>query len=165
MGDYVRFAIGKRSTLKTHDGSGARIAISGPGLDDSGELLQAIRRGAYIDVLALQIQVSERVYELSVNADGSIVGLKLPDLFSQDDDTDDSHRVRLDDESKRRTPKPRFDAADVLALRCLCMDEVEAVIDSLFQRFMTKRLARAWASEDLRAIRKSVAARLAARLA
>lgn len=162
-GDLVRFAIGRRSTLKTLDGSGARISLSGPGLDDSGELLQAVRRGAFIDVLALQMQVGERVYELSLNADGGISGVKLPDLFTQDggEESDDEDAEERPRRKRRRGP----DAADVLALRMACLDEVDAVLDALFRRFVTRRLARAWTTEDVRAIRKVVAARLAARLA
>lgn len=160
--EEVRFAIGKRSTLKMLDGAGLRVALSGPGLDDSGELLQAIRRGAFIDVLALQMQIGERVYEFSLHADASIGGLKLPDLLtpggeSEGDDLD------FDEEGPARSR--RADLADHVSLRMMCLDEVEAVVDALYARFVTRRLARAWSTEDLRSIRRAVAARLAARLA
>jgi hypothetical protein len=158
-GEEVRFAIGKRTVLKVLDSSGARITIAGPDLDDSGELLHAVRRGALIDILALQMVLGERVYDFSLSGSDGGITLKVPDLFSTDDEKEP---IGFDDEKpKRPRPKPRqIDAADVLDLRMLCLDDVEGVLDDLFRRFLTRRLARAWHSEDLSSMRATVATRL-----
>lgn len=159
-GEEVRFAIGKRTVLKVFDSSGARITLAGPDLDDSGELLHAVRRGALIDTLALQLVLGERVYELSLSGPDGGISLKVPDLFSAEEDA--AEPVGFDDEKpKRPRPRPRqVDAADVLDLRMLCLDDVERVFDDLFRRFLTRRLARAWHSEDLSSMRSTVATRL-----
>ncbi len=156
-GEQARFAIGKRALLKVLDASGSRVTLSGPDLDDSGELLHAVRRGALIEGLSLQMALGERVYELSLTGSDGGVALKVPDLFSKDEPAGDE--VERDPEQ----PKPRSrrpDAADVLDLRMMCLDDVERVLDDLFRRFVTRRLARAWHSEDLRTIRSTVASRL-----
>ena len=141
--DVVLFAIGKRTVLTTLDEQGARVALTGPDLDDSGELITAVRRGAFIDMLSLQLAISERVYEVSLTADGGFT-VKVPDLSSDGED---------------EAPK-RIDPIDMLDLRLMVLDDVERVIDDLFQRFVTRRLARAWHTEDLSAIRRVIATRL-----
>ena len=45
-----------------------------------------------------------------------------------------------------------------------CLDELEAVVDALFARFITRRVARAWHTEDVATIRKTVSKGLKARL-
>jgi hypothetical protein len=150
-GELVRFAIGKRTVLSSPE-EGARVALSGPDLDDSGELLQAVRRGALIDVLSLQMAMGERVYEFALTSDGGISGLKLPDLMTGED-------------GEGGTGARRPDAADILDLRMMAHDDVETVVDDLFSRFVTRRLAGAWQSEDLRSMRRAVATGLKARLA
>ena len=60
--------------------------------------------------------------------------------------------------------RPKLPLEDILALRMQCLDELEAVIDALFARFITRRLARAWHTEDVAGIRKVVARGLKARL-
>lgn len=163
--NLVRFAVGRRSTLKSLDGTGARVSISGPGLDDSGEMLQAIRRGAFIDVLALQMQIGERIYEFSMYADGGIGSVKLPDLMTPSSEAVDVDEDDMDAPGARGRRRRGADVGEILSLRMSCLEEIECVVDALFQRFVTRRLARAWATEDLRAMRAAVAARLAARLA
>lgn len=157
-GDRVRFAFGKRAVLKTFDASGARVAISGPELDDSGELLHAVRRGALIEALSLQMAAGERVYDLVLTGSDGGVSLKVPDLFSKDEPADTDADAGEDAPPKRRARRP--DAADVLDLRMMVLDDVERVLDDLFRRFITRRLARAWHSEDLKTIRSTVATRL-----
>ncbi|MBM4280263.1 MAG: hypothetical protein FJ137_05735 [Deltaproteobacteria bacterium] len=160
--DLVQFAIGKRAVLKTVDAGGARVALSGAGLDDNGEILQAIRRGAFLDTLALDMSLGHRVYSFTLRADdGGFVGVKLPDLFSEPED-DDGLQDPLGPPKRKRRPKLPLE--DILALRMLCLDELEAVIDALFARFVTRRIARAWHSEDVAGIRKAVARGLKARL-
>lgn len=157
-GEQARFAIGKRAVLKVLDSSGSRVTLAGPDLDDSGELLHAVRRGALIEGIALQMALGERVYEITLTGSDGGVALKVPDLFSKDEPADDD-----DGGDEERAPRPRArrpDAADVLDLRMLCLDDVERVLDDLFRRFVTRRLARAWHSEDLSTIRSTVATRL-----
>ena len=140
-GGVVQFAIGPRVALSTLDGSGSRTTLAGPNLDDSGELYQAVRGGAQIDSLRLHIQVHERVYEATLFADGSLGSVKLP----------------------ADVPKGA-DLEDALAVRSACLDEVERVIDACFHRFLTRRLAKAWADEDLREVKVRVKEALTKRL-
>ena len=159
----VSFAIGKRASLRTLDGTGARVALTGPGLDDNGEILQAVRRGALIDVLALECSIQSRVYAFTLRAeDGGLVGVKLPDLFSEPDEDGDTIEDPL--APKKRKRRPKLPLEDVLALRMQCLAELEQVIDAMFDRFVTRRLARAWHTEDVAGIRKKVAAGLRSRL-
>jgi len=160
----VLFAIGKKATLKTVDAGGAKVSLNGAGLDDNGEILQAVRRGALIDVLALDMSLGQRVYSFTLRSDdGGFVGVKLPDLFSEPEDQDAmALRDPLAPAPKKRRPKLPLE--DILALRMQCLEEVEAVIDALFARFVTRRLARAWHSEDVVGIRKAVAVGLKARV-
>ena len=159
----VRFAIGKRLVLKPIDTGGARVSLNGAGLDDNGEVLQAIRRGALIDSMTLDMALGHRVYSFGLRADdGGLLSVKLPDLFSEPEDQDAALIDPLDKAPRKRRPKLPLE--DVLALRMQCLDELEAVLDSLFARFVTRRLARAWHSEDVTAIRNTVASGLKARL-
>jgi hypothetical protein len=159
----VRFAIGKRAQLKSIDATGAKVALTGPGLDDSGEILQAIRRGALIDVLALEISIQSRVYSFTLRGDdGGLTGVKLPDLFSEPEDNEAVVEDPLAPKKAKRRPKLPLE--DVLALRMQCLAELERVLDALFARFLVRRLARAWVSEDVANMRKRVASGLKSRL-
>lgn len=83
----VLFAIGKKAILKAVDSGGARVTLAGAGLDDNGEILQAIRRGALLDTFSLDMSLGHRVYAFTLRADdGGLVGVKLPDLFSEPED-------------------------------------------------------------------------------
>lgn len=159
----VQFAIGKKAVLKTIDAGGARVTLAGAGLDDNGEILQAIRRGAYVDVLSLDMSLGHRVYSFTLNAsDGGLTGVKLPDLFSEPEDNEAAVVDPLAPPKKKRRPKLPLE--DILALRMQCLDELEGVLNALFGRFVTRRLARAWHTEDVAGIRKAVAKGLKARL-
>ena len=160
----IEVQVGKRAQLKSIDASGARVSLAGPGLDDSGEILQAIRRGALLDVLSLEMSIQSRVYAFSLKADdGGLVSVKLPDLFSEPDE--DSGPIPHDPlERKRQKRRPKLPLEDVLALRMQCLTELERVLDVLFERFVTRRLARAWRTEDVAGIRKHVALGLKDRL-
>ncbi len=160
----VRFAVGKRVQLKTVDATGAKVALTGPGLDDSGEILQAIRRGALVDVLALEMSVQSRVYAFTLRGDdGGLVGVKLPDLFSEPEDAEAAVVDPLAPPRKAKR-RPKLPLEDVLALRMQCLAELERVLDALFERFIVRRLARAWHTEDVAGIRKFVARGLKERL-
>ncbi len=160
----VQFAIGKRAVLKTIDAGGAKVTLSGAGLDDNGEILQAIRRGAYVDVLSLDMSLGHRVYSFTLNAaDGGLTGVKLPDLFSEPEDQDAGIVDPLGPPARKKR-RPKLPLEDILALRMQCLDELESVLNALFGRFVTRRLARAWHTEDVASIRKAVAKGLKARL-
>lgn len=160
----VQFQIGKRAQLKSIDATGAKVSLSGPGLDDNGEILQAIRRGALLEILSLEVSIQSRVYAFTLKADdGGLVAVKLPDLFSEPDE--DEGAIPVDPlEKKKAKRRPKLPLEDVLALRMQCLGELERVLDALFERFVTRRLARAWRSEDVAGIRKRVAAGLKQRL-
>lgn len=161
----VQFQIGKRAQLKTVDATGARVTLAGPGLDDNGEILQAIRRGALLEMLSLELSIQSRVYAFTLRAeDGGMVGVKLPDLFSEPDE-DEAGAIPVDPlEKKKARRRPKLPLEDVLALRMQCLTELERVVDALYTRFITRRVARAWRSEDVAGIRKRVASGLRQRL-
>lgn len=164
----VQFAIGKRAALRSLDASGARVALSGGGLDDNGELLQAARRGALLEVLAIDVAIQSRVYTVTLRADdGGLVGVKLPDLFSEPDEGSPDPTLAPPDPlaPRPRKPKLKLPLEDVLALRMQCLSELEAVLDALFTRFVTRRLARAWHTDDLLRMRGHIARGLKQRLA
>ncbi|HEY4223565.1 MAG TPA: hypothetical protein VGO62_19540 [Myxococcota bacterium] len=159
----VHFAIGKRAQLRTIDATGAKVALTGPGLEDNGEILQAIRRGALVEVLALEVSIQSRVYGFTLRGDdGGLAGVKLPDLFSEPEDAEAAVVDPLAPGKKKRRPKLPLE--DVLALRMQCLTELERVLNALFEKFLVRRLARAWRTEDVAAIRKQVASGLKNRL-
>ena len=159
----VAFAIGKRLSLRTIDATGARVVLTGPGLDDNGEVLQAIRRGALVDVISLDVSIASRVYSFTLRGDdGSIAGLKLPDLFSEPDEDDNVVKDPLEMTKKKR--RPALPLEDILALRMQCATELERVVDALFLNFITRRIARAWVTDDVAHIRTHVAKGLKQRL-
>lgn len=160
----VQFQVGKRAQLRSIDATGAKVSLSGPGLDDNGEILQAIRRGALLEILSLEVSIQSRVYAFTLKADdGGLVAVKLPDLFSEPDE--DEGALPVDPlEKKKAKRRPKLPLEDVLALRMQCLSELELVLDALFERFVTRRVARAWRSEDVAGIRKRVAAGLKQRL-
>lgn len=138
-GGVVQFAVGKRTTLSPLDLDGAKLSLSGPGIDDADEVLAAVRRGALIMTLELQMAIGERVYTFTLRGkDGGISGAKLPDLG-------------VDEKAGER-----LDAADVLSLRMSCLDEIDAVIDALYARFVVRRVATAWEQEDQARVRKKI---------
>jgi hypothetical protein len=157
----VGFAMGEKAVLRPIDAAGARVTLAGPDLDDSGELLQAVRRGALVDTLELQCAISERVYKFTLRAsDGGLATVKLPDLFSEPDDDEPDGLDPLPGEAPKKKSRPKVGFDELLSLRMACLEEIEAVIDALFQRFVTRRVARAWQSEDVHAMRQRVASGL-----
>lgn len=159
----VQFGIGKRMALKTVDASGTRVSLSGPGIDDSGEALQAVRRGALVDTLALDLQIQSRVYTISIRGDDGALTVKLPDLFSE---PEDAEAATVEDPlaPKKKKRRPKLPLEDILALRMQCAEELERVLDALYEKFLVRRLARAWNTDDVARMRKHVATGLKNRL-
>lgn len=133
--ETVAFAIGPRAKLSTVDGTGAKVSLTGSGLDSNQELLQAVQRGALINLLSLDVLVSNRVYSLTLKSDGSVAGLKLPDLFT--DPEEDSK----EQDGRKAKRKPTLPLEDILALRATCVDEVEKVVNGLLKAFLKERLS------------------------
>lgn len=156
--DLIGFGIGKRAKLADVGGAGARVGLAGPGVDGAGEVLAAIRRGALLTELALEMAIESRVYGFTLRADGAVVGLKLPDLFTEPED--DATAVEPAAKPKRR---PKLPLEDVLALRAAATAEAETVVDALFARFMHARVDRVGWARELDKIRMAVTAGLVAR--
>jgi hypothetical protein len=153
----VSFAMGRKTVLQTLDATGSKVSLSGPELDKRGELLQAIHQGALFETLELQMAISNRVYQYTLRGqDGGISQVKFPDMYTESSD-DIGADGATGGSRKRQLP-----AEDLLALRMICLDELESVIDLLFTRFLTRRLAQAWQKQDLFSMRRRVAKGLAA---
>jgi hypothetical protein len=138
VADGLAFAMGKKLSLRALDCTGAKITLSGPGLHDNGEVLQAIRRGATIDLLSLEAALGSRVYAFTINSDGSFSGVKIPDLFTEPESETSEVEDPLKPVKKKRRPK--IPSEDVLELRMMCLDELENIVDALFTEFLTRRL-------------------------
>ena len=111
-------------------------------------------------MLSLEMSINTRVYAFTLRSDdGSLSSVKLPDLFSEPDE-DGSELVG----PKKKHRRPKLPMDEVLSLRMQCLDELERVLDALFARFVVRRVARAWHSEDVASIRARVASGLKARL-
>ncbi|MCP4498408.1 MAG: hypothetical protein GY822_00375 [Deltaproteobacteria bacterium] len=162
VGELVQFAMGKRAVLHPLDETGARVTLAGTDVDGGGELFSAIRRGALIDSLSLVLAIDSRVYEFTMSSkDGGYSGVKLPDLYSEPDEDN----PLFDDEKKAKKPKkPKLPLDAIIDLRMSCLDELEEVLNALFHRFVTRRLARAWLAEDVKSMQKRVQAGLKERL-
>ncbi len=156
----LQIVMGKRVTLRSVEGAGgAKVSLQGAGLDNSGEVLQAIRRGANIDNLGLEMAVGNRVYSFTLSFDGSISGVKLPDLFTEPETEEPTGK-----ESMKPSRKPKLPLEEVIGLRMDCLDELEQVVDGLFSEFLARRLDKdAW-GQDVKAILGSVSQGLQQRL-
>ena len=148
---HVLFAPGQKILLKAADGSNTKVALSGTGLDGSGELHQAIRRGAFIESLGLMLALDGQVYSFVINGmDGSLSGVKLPNLLA-DGETDEEANP-----ASRGGRKLNLPVDEVVFLRAAALQDIEKVLDGLFSLFLTRRLARAFVQEDLSLIRQNV---------
>ncbi len=158
--EIIRIGIGKRLSLKAMHGGDARMAVSGSMLDDSGEVLQAVRSGSYIDSVVLDILVAERIYNLTLNAaDGSISQVKM--RFTFDEKSDGHEFVAEEEESTSAGGKESMDDETTIMIRMSSLDEVEDIVDALFQRFLSRRLGQAFMSQEVNPIRTKVAENLA----
>src|SRR3989338_4823733 len=138
-----RLAIGKRVSLKPLNSEEQKVTIASPKLEDSGEFLQAIRAGAYVESLALDLVIDERIHSFTLNAlDGSLSGVKTQGL---DKSTGDSEEAEI-------------------MIRMSNLDEIEDVLKKIFARFLELRLGVTFMSEEVKAMRESVAEGLKARL-
>ncbi len=164
--ESMQIVVGKKVALRTMDATGARVSLQGAGLGDSGEVLQAVRRGANIDTLAMEMAIGSRVYAFTLGADGGFSGVKLPDLFSEPDADAGAAPGEISAEGGevKRKRRPKIPMEDVLELRMQCLDELEAVIDALFAEFMERRLSSDSWFRDERAIFSCVRNGLAARM-
>lgn len=152
----VQVALGKKVVLRDAAGGGAQASMSGAGLDDNGEVLQAIRRGACVSSLSFDFAIeSSRVYSVTLNVDGSMTGVKLPDLFTEPDE--DAAAVVDPLEKKKKPKRPKLPIEDVFELRMTALAECEAVIDNLYAEFLRRRVdPQEWAN-DVATIRRVVA--------
>lgn len=138
-----RLAIGKRVSLKPLNSEEQKVSIASPKLEDSGEFLQAIRAGAYVDSIALDLVIEERIHSFTLNAlDGSIAGVKTQGL---DKSTGDSEE------------------ADII-IRMSNLDEIEDVLNKTFLQFLDLRLGQTFVSEEIKTMRDSVSEGLKAKL-
>lgn len=153
-GPQIQFAIGDRLKL-AH--AGPTATLNGAGLDNNGEILSAIRRGSFVESLALDFAVGHRVYRLALTSNGTITA-KLPDLFSEPDEDDAAEAAPVDPlaPKAKKAKRPKLPTADLIELRVSVLDEVDAVVDALFGLFLARRLTAFEWQNDLKAIALSV---------
>ena len=160
----VRFAIGKKAMLNASgDHTGPKITLSGAGLEDNGEVLQAIRRGALVESLSLELSIDTRVYAFTLGSDGALSGVKLPDLFTDPDEGQAASEQSIIPTTRKKR-RPALPIDDIVGLRMQCLDELEHVIDSLFETFLSRRLGTTFFTDDVEVIRAAVATGLHNRL-
>lgn len=154
----VQIALGKRLVLRdAYDGGSVQATLVGAGLADNGEVLQAVRRGAVVSSIAFDFAVTHRVYSVTLNADGSLTGVKLPDLFTE---PDEDEAAVADPLEKKKKARPKLPVEDLLSLRMQALGECETVVDNLFAEFLRRRVdPQEWAN-DVETIRRVVAAGL-----
>lgn len=138
-----KLAIGRRVVLKPLNSEEQKVTIASARLEDSGELLQAVRGGAYVESLALDLVIDERIHSFTLNAlDGSISGVKTQGLDKSQGDSQE---------------------ADVI-IRMSNLDEIEDALNRIFARFVELRLGLTFMTESIQAIRDSVSEGLKAKL-
>ncbi|MEI6805698.1 MAG: hypothetical protein WCK49_04235 [Myxococcaceae bacterium] len=138
-----KIAIGRRVSLKPLNSEEQKVTIASPKMEDSGEFLQAIRAGAYVESMALDLVVDDRVHSFTLNAlDGSFSGVKTQGLEKSMGDSVE---------------------ADII-MRMSNLDEIEDAMNKIFAQFLELRLGQTFVSQSIRTIRESVSEGLKARL-
>lgn len=155
----VQFGIGSKVSL-SHETEGANVSITGAYVDHGGEMFSAVKRGASIRTMQLVMAINSRVYTLTLESKNRKITAKLPDLFTDPNKAGETSGEGEELEAvPTRTGSLPLDA--ILDLRMTCLDEMEAVIDALYRKFIEKRVARQWLTKELAEIRTHVAERLA----
>jgi hypothetical protein len=138
-----KISIGRRVTLKPLNSEEQKVMIASPKLEDSGEFLQAIRAGAYVESMALDLMVDDRVHSFTLNSlDGSLSGVKTQGLEKSMGDSVE---------------------ADII-IRMSNLDEIEDALNKIFAQFLELRLGQTFVSQSIRTIRESVSEGLKAKL-
>lgn len=148
--------VGNRVTIKHLALKEMCVTVASPMLDDSGEVLQAVQSGGLIYVLALQAHVEDRKYDFTLNAnDGALSQVKIHEAFSEEQDEyvegEKEGAVKLSEE-------------ETFFLRIAAIEELEAIVDGIYEQFLQARLAPAYAYETLNSLRNHVIAGLQAKL-
>jgi hypothetical protein len=147
----LKISVGKKITLRPLAADDIRISVTGPALDDSGEVLQAVRAGAHVDTMAIDIVMGERIHSFTVSAaDGGLSNAKTRQLFEL---TDGDVKATGD-----------FADESSILFRMSNLDEIEDVLNALFNVFLGRRLAQAFVSQDIATMRQSVSDGLKAKL-
>jgi len=153
----IRIRTGKRISLKTLASGDTKISIACPALEDRGEVLQAIREGTYIDSLSLDLVLGERIHSLTIQAvDGAISQVKTSEVFHKLNNED------FDEEEKEIQHEVELETN--ILLKMANLDEIEDLLDGLFEIFLKRRLASAFIEKDICVIRQMVSEGLLAKL-
>ncbi len=151
-GAHVRMGVGKRMTLIPLGYKDRKTQLVSPMLDDSGEVFSAISSGQLISSMEMELVIAERMINFAIHAsDGALTQVRLSQLFEESGDVADKQfgdDKAIDDEVSAET---------TLLLRMSALDDLEEIVDKLFQRFLTRRLAQAFASEDIKLMKNVVA--------
>lgn len=139
----ARMALGRRVSLKPLNSEEQKVTIASPKLEDSGEFLQAIRAGAYVESMAFDLVIDERVHSFTLNSlDGSISGVKTQGLEKSMGDSAE---------------------ADII-IRMSNLDEIEDALNKMFSKFLELRLGQTFVSQEIKTMRESVSDGLKAKL-
>lgn len=153
----ARVIIGSRITLKPLSMKELCVTVASPMLDDSGEVMQAIHSGGLVFVLALQAEVNEIKYDFTLNAtDGVISQVKIQMPFSEEPE----EYVP----GQEREPTVKLSDEETFFVRMASIEEIENIVENLYERFLHTRLAPDYVPVQLEQIRRHVISALQARV-
>ena len=152
----MQIGVGNQMTLKSLMSTDMRVSILASTLEERGEVLQSIREGTLIDTLSLEITLGKRTHSFVVHSlDGAIGKARTVQDFQEEDRAVvEEHAV----ENEQMTLETN------LLLRMANMDEIEDILDGLFNRFLRRRLAQAFIKQEIGAMRQMIADGLLAKL-
>jgi hypothetical protein len=106
--------------------------------------------------------IGERSHTLTLNAsDGAITQVKSKYLFDESDKESD---VQFLDEESGQAKENKLSTEETILIRMSALDEIEDIVDQLFYRFLSRRLAQAFVTQDVSSIRSTIAEKLAEKL-
>lgn len=159
----VNIGIGKRISLRPLLAGDARMNITSSMLDDSGEVLQALRAGLLIDTMALEMTINERTYHFALcGADGAFSQVKIDMSF--DDKAEEGFSLENIGGASGSPQDEKFSEEEQMILRISALEEIEEIVDCLFDKFLRVRIAKDYVAKELGAMRSRIVEGLASKL-
>jgi len=153
----ARLIIGSRITIKPLSMKELCVTVASPMLDDSGEVLQAVHSGGLVFVLSLQAEIDELKYDFTLNAtDAAISQVKIHMPFSEEEEEFVP--------GQEREVVGKVSEEENFFLRMSSIEEIEAIVDALYEQFLRIRLGSDYVTQHLTRIRRHVIEALQARV-